>query len=1062
MYALNIYTMKKVLFIGIIFLLVGCGVDKPQEIVEAEKNLPKKIDFNFDVKPILSDKCFICHGPDQANLKANLRLDIEEDATSLLGDDRNRAAIVPGKLNKSHVYLRIISDDPDFVMPPPEANLALTPKEKATITKWIEQGAKYKPHWAFIPANDMEIPKVNDQLWIRNPIDNFVLKSLEDKRLNPNIEAEKEVLLRRITFDLTGLPPTIEEIDNFLDDQSEDAYEKVVVKLMNSPHYGERMALEWLDVSRYADSHGYSQDGYRRMWPWRDWVIKSFNNNMPFDQFITWQIAGDKFPNATKEQRMATAFLRNQKLNSEGGIVQEEYLVEYAADRTETISTAFLGLTMQCAKCHDHKYDLLSQKEYYQLFSFFNSVNESGLVQKDYNSGPQVLLTSKETDEKIEFINTEIQKNEEKILQYLSSLNSIPSQNPKIDLKRNLQVDLVFESKINGKIKNLAKPGESFLLHGEGLLKDGVHGKSLKFSGFDILSIKNKVLDFERSDEFSFSFWLNSNHDSGYMPVIFHLGGKNESYKGYEIAILNGRPTMRLVNQLPANLISVSTKNEVVKNEWNHFAFVYDGSGKANGITIYVNGKKDLPQILFDQLTKSISSDKNKNTIKIGSHQAYQVDVKGYGFIDDLKIYNRSLSEIEVISIFQQIKVDTAIFSNAQLKENYLLNSSKKYQKLKRSLKELKDEKNQIFDTIPTVMVMQDLDEPRPTFILDRGVYDAQLEEVKPGTPQSVYPFPEDFPKDRLGLAKWLVDKNNPLTARVIVNRYWQLFFGQGIVKTTEDFGNQGSLPTHPKLLDYLTYNFVESGWDVKKLHKSIVMSATYRQSSRVLLKQRQEDPENVLLARGPSMRLQAEIIRDCALASSGLLVNKIGGPSVKPYQPKGLWLEKNNSSLVLTSYKADSGDKLYRRSLYTFWRRTSPPPSMIMFDAPTRSYCTVRRQKTNTPLQALVLLNDPQFFEAARVLAARVIENKKSVEQQIVLAYRLLTALKPDNEVVDMLSKLFKEQQSYFNKNKDLTRQLATVGNYPINDQLSLVDVSAMSVVCNTIMSFDETIVKR
>jgi len=783
--------------------IIGCGTQKPQEIKDAEMELPEIIDYNFHVKPILSDKCFICHGPDKANLKADLRLDIAENAYALIGEEKGHSAIVPGNINKSHVFLRMISDDPDFVMPPQDANLKLSSKEIATITKWIEQGAIYKPHWAFIPPVKSQFPELKNKDWVKNPIDNFVLKKLEDLGMSPNAEADKATIIRRVTLDLTGLPPTIEEIDNFFEDENGDTYNRLVDRLLESEHYGERMALEWLDVARYADSHGYSQDGYRRMWPWRDWVIGAFNKNMPFDQFITWQIAGDKFPNATKKQRIATAFLRNQKLNSEGGIIQEEYLVEYAADRTETISTAFMGLTMQCAKCHDHKYDLISQKEYYQLFSFFNNVNEGGLIQKDYNSGPQVLLTTKETDEKIEFINRKIELQEKKVLQYLNSLKTIPDQIPKIDLKKNLQVDLVFENISANKIKNLAKSGESFKLYGEGSLNEGIHSKSLKFSGYDVLSINSKVLDFERSDEFTYSFWLNSHHESDYMPVIFHLGGKNESFKGYEIAIINDLPTIRLVNQLPANLIAVSSNNVLKKNEWNHFTFVYDGSEKASGIKIFINGKKEASRVTYDQLTKSISN--NRSIVRIGGHQEYQVEVKGYGFIDDLKIYNRTLSELEVLSIFHQGNLSPSEISVTQLKENYVLNSSRQYQKLTKKIKDLREEKNQIFDTIPTIMVMQDLDEPRPTYILDRGVYDAKLEEVNPGTLNAVFPFPEDFPKDRLGLANWLVDKRNPLTARVIVNRYWQLFFGQGIVKTTEDFGNQGALPSHPdSLLGYL------------------------------------------------------------------------------------------------------------------------------------------------------------------------------------------------------------------------------------------------------------------
>ena len=1038
------------------FLVSSCGNnDYNKDGIE----LPEVVDFNYHVKPILSDKCFACHGPDKDAIKADLRLDISEGAIKKILNSGNHA-IVPGSLRKSEAFQRITSEDPTLQMPPPEFGLTLTKKEIAILGKWIVQGAEYKPHWAFIPPSLPETPKVNNQTWIENSIDNFVLKKLEEKELTVNLIAEKEVLLRRVTLDLTGLPPTIEEIDNFLADKSDRAYKKVVDRLLGSQHYGERMALEWLDLARYADSNGYSTDGYRSMWPWRDWVIKAFNENMPYDQFITWQIAGDKIPNATKEQKLATAFLRNQKLNAEGGIIQEEFMAEYASDRTETVATAFLGLTFQCAKCHDHKYDPVSQKDYFQLYGFFNSVNERGLIKRDQNTGPQLLLTTKEVEETIAYLDQQIHKEEVKLAQYIGVIDPNKIVNPVIDLSNGLLLDFSFEKMIGGKIKSDVKPTKSFGTSGEVELVEGKNGQAIKFTGYDKVNIQNKNIDFERSDSFSYSFWLNSQHENEYMPVILHSGGKNNDFKGYEIAVINGYSTMRLISALPADIISVSTSKPLVTNQWTHYTFVYDGSSSANGIGIYVNGKKDEGRILFDQLNKSIVN--KRNSFSIGGKMDYQVDVMGNGIIDKLKVYQRKLSAVEAKALYNGKSEASESVSQENLLEHYMLNVSKGHQEIQQEINILRKEKNQILDTISTVMVMQDLPEPRPTFILDRGAYDAPLEQVFPDTPEFILPFSKDLSNDRLGLAKWLVDKHNPLTARVIVNRYWQLFFGQGIVKTVDDFGNQGTLPHHPQLLDYLASSFVETGWDLKKLHRQIVLSATYQQSSRVSEDQRKSDPENILLARGPNHRLQAELIRDCALAASGLMIAKVGGPSVRPYQPAGLWTESNTFSNVLDKYRISKGDELYRRGLYTFWRRTLPPPAMLLFDAPTRDLCIVKRQGTNTPLQALVLLNDPQFFEAARVLAERVIDEEELLKDQIILAYRLLTGLFPAAEVVTLLEEHFTEQKEKFIESPKLVEELLQVGSYPINEKLSPFDVSAMSIVCNIIISFDETIVKR
>ena len=1022
--------------------------------------LPEIIDFNYHVKPILSDRCFSCHGPDKNTMKADLRLDTEDGLLKKVLKSGGHA-FAPGSVAKSHAFSRMLSKDPELKMPPPESKLsALSPYEIAIIAKWIEQGAEYKPHWSFIPVEKPEIPVVKNLQWIKNQIDHFVLNKLEREGISPGKEAEKEILLRRVTLDFTGLPPSMEEIDAFLKDEDEGAWERVVDRLLASPRYGERMALDWLDIARYADSHGYSQDGLRIMWPWRDWVIKAYNENMPYDQFITWQLAGDKLPDATDEQRLATAFLRNQRLNSEGGIIQDEYLVEYAADRTETFGTAFLGMTMQCARCHEHKNDPITQEEYYRLFSFFNHVNETGLVQKDGNSGPQILLASKKTEKKISGLEKEIEKLEGKIDSLFQESTFTEALETSFHLKKGLIVDLNFDATDGNRYRNDAVKGEYINFYNDLIPEEGKYKNGLKFTGYDVLYIDKEKFRFDGTESFSFSFWLKSHHEDDYMPVIFNLGGKNESYPGFEISIIKGYPTIQLVHTLPANLISVRAPKEIERDTWQHFTFTYDGSGHASHISIYVNGLQVKPVIVFDQLKGSTLS-RGGRGLSVGGRQDYQTSARGYGILDDLKIYNRKLSRIESRMIYDNTLVADKPIGKDEIQEYHVLRGSA-YQKINDKLTLLRKEKNNILDTLTGVMVMEDMPTPRETFILVRGAYDAPDKPVTPGTPAAILSFDETFPKSRKGLASWLVDRRNPLTARVAVNRMWQHFFGNGIVKTAEDFGSQGALPTHPALLDWLAADFMESGWDVKRMMKKIAMSATYRQSSGATPQQLSEDPENSLLGRGPRHRLQAEIIRDCALSASGLLVGKIGGKSVKPYQPKGLWSEKNQFSEKLTFYVQDEGEDLYRRSLYTFWRRTSPPPSMSVFDAPTRDNCTVRRQETNTPMQALVMLNDPQFVEASRKLAERVMLLGKEKEKQITLAYRLLTSITPEAETIRLLIDLQKEQLEYFQKNTELAREFLTVGNSITDSSLDKAELASMSIVCSAILSFDETIMKR
>ncbi len=1070
-------------------LLTGCsGTDKPEAIVEAEKKLleggiPQKVDFNYHIKPILSDRCFACHGPDENKIEGGLRLDIEEKALAEL--ESGSHAIVPGKLGKSALYHRIISEDAEEMMPPPESNLKLTDHEKALLIRWIEQGAEYKPHWSFIPPKKPEIPEVKNTARINNPIDNFVLAKLEPSELQPSPPADKERLLRRVTFDLTGLPPTLEEIDAFLADNTPNAYEKAVDRLLDTPAYAERMALDWMDLSRYADSHGYHADGYRLMWPWRDWVIQAFKENMPYDQFVTWQIAGDMLPEPTREQKLATAFHRNHPMTAEGGIVDEEYRLKYVFDRANTTATAFLGLTLECAQCHDHKYDPISQKEYYQFTAFFNNIKEVGMTGDDGNAGPTLLLTSEETEEKVRYIREKIADHQQKLQQRKDEVSSedfdkkLTPQDINYSLSGGLAAHYPLDGIQGEKSLNLARRNNPAKVSGDPAVIEGKAGNAFSFvNEYDILSLDAGF--YERTDAFSFSVWVKPEKKDAYAVILGNAGHKNTYWRGYEMYLdsLN-RVSVRLTNALPHNYLHVTTKEAIPPEKWSHVTFTYDGSSKAAGLQVYLDGQPAKLNVNFDHLYKSIlpvdaAYKPKEQPLRVAkSYRSFGGDNGVFqGSLDDIRIYKRVLTAIEVNELYEKNTFKTLIalpsgerneIQKAILLDFFLHRKDPTYQQLLQQLHAYRDEEHALLDTVSEVMVMKEMDTPRPTYLLDRGAYDAPKSQVHPNTPESVLTFSEGLPKNRLGLAQWLVSEENPLTARVTVNRYWQMCFGKGIVKTTQDFGNQGELPTHPELLDWLAVEFMDSGWDVKALMKLIVMSATYRQSSVATEELLKADPDNVWLARGPNHRLPAEMIRNNALAASGLLVKKVGGPSVKPYQPEGLWIEKGTFSHFLLRYEPDEGDDLYRRSLYTFWKRTSPPPSMIAFDAPERDICIVRRQTTSTPMQALVLLNDPQFVEASRILAERMmLQGGETLQEKMNFGFRLLTARTLQAEETEVFINLFQEEYKQYQQDKESALALLKVGDYPRNQQLDVAETAAFSVVASMMMNHDEAYTKR
>jgi hypothetical protein len=1077
-----------VVFLGAIFYsLGGCNRTESASIVSdsLQALLPATVDFNFHVKPILSDRCFACHGPDPNKREANLRLDTEEGAYAAIDSLGERHAIVKGNLDKSMLFQRITSKDPDEVMPPANSNLTLSEFEIAILTRWLEQGAQWKEHWSFIPPDKPEVPKVKKQEWVKNPIDHFVLNRLEQKGLTPAEEAARETLLRRVSFDLTGLPPTIEEVDAFLQDTSPNAYEKAVDRLLASPHYGERMAVEWLDVARYADSHGYQDDGMRNSWPWRDWVINAYNQNLPYDKFITWQLAGDMLPNPTKEQLIATSFNRNHPQTQEGGVVDEEYRVEYVADRTNTFGKAFLGLTVECARCHDHKYDPVSQKDYYSLYAFFNNNNESGIIPYNGEASPTVILTSEDAGKKLDFIREQIAPLQKALepanyypdfTQWLATARATPD---KFGLRDNQLIGLFhFEEPTEEKeFKNATNTKLKAKVSGDMDKKPvsvpGKAGKGRKLIGDAGIDF-TKEIEFDRHQPFSISIWANVLEGGEEGTLFAKCNGEFEGYRGYRV-LLNKDNSLSVSFSYvwPANSIDLRIKEKLTPNTWHHLVLTYDGSSKASGVKLFLDGNETGRTVLTDNLHKSILYGEKKSH---WSEMPFMIgrDMRGSiqnVMVDEMAVYQRQLSALEVREINGQkgaiagiLKKPATTLSKAeeeQLFEYYLLNEDKTYAGHLAKITRLRDEENQLLTDQPEVMIMQERTKPLQAYILDRGAYDAPKTPVEPATPSRLIALDKKLPKNRLGLSKWLLDPQHPLTSRVTVNRFWAMCFGQGLVSTPDDFGNQGSLPTHPDLLDYLATRFVESGWDTKALMKMMVMSATYRQSSVVPPAAIEADPDNALYSRGPSFRLSAEMIRDNALAASGLLARKIGGPSVYPYQPEGIWeaLATRNK----THYEQGKGDDLYRRSLYTVWKRSSPPPSMMNFDAPDRYICIVKRQKTATPLQSLVLMNDPQYVEASRVLAERMIkEGGNTASEKIAFAFKALTSRKPKAAELDLLIQLYEEELADFKKQSKRAMQLLTVGEYRRDTKLEANELAAYTIVASSIMNFDEFVVKR
>ena len=1023
------------------------------------QELPEVVDFNQHIKPILSDRCYKCHGPDEETREADLRLDTQKGISREVDALDATHVVLPSDRSKSELFVRITSDDSDMVMPPPDAKLELTKNEIDLIGKWIDQGAKWNNHWSLIAAEKSPLPEVRNEAWCQTPIDRFVLAKLEQNGFAPADRASKETLIRRLSFDLTGLPPTLEEIDAFLKDESKNAYEKQVDRLLKSARYGERMAVDWLDVARYADTYGYQSDVYREMWPWRDWVIRAFNDNLPFDQFITWQLAGDLLPDATRDQKLATAFNRHHRQTNEGGSVEEEFRVEYVSDRVNTMGAAFLGLTLECCRCHDHKYDPISQKEYYEFSSFFANIDESGLYSHFTNAvpTPTLLLSTKEQQAELDSLEKEIEAAERALddvgLAHREAFREWLKTDPKVQAE-GLIGDYPLDAIDNKKVKNRVDEKKPGSLSGNPKLVDGKLEKGLLLSGEN--NVTFKVGDFSRDDEFSIATWIK-------IPklmeraVVFHRSKAwtDSGSRGYQLLIEDGKLSASLIHFWPGNAIRIRTKEAVSTKQWIHVCMTYDGSSRAGGLAIYVDGQLADTEVVRNNLYKTI---KGGGTDSLVIGQRFRDRGFKGGMVDEFQVFNRQLTPIDVSIVYDSGKSQPRLDEDSeQLFAYYLSNHDESYKAARKKLKELRKRRSKLVDSIKEIMVMKEMEKPRSVHILKRGAYDAPGEQVSSGTPESMFPMDASLPKNRLGLAQWLTDPKHPLTSRVTVNRFWQSIFGVGLVATTEDFGNQGQLPTHPQLLDWLSIQFVESGWDTKGLMKLIVMSSTYQQSALASEKLRAADPDNVLLGRAPSRRLPAEMLRDNALTISGLLVNKIGGPPVKPYQPDGLWADKSGQR-----YKRDAGEGSHRRSLYTYWKRTSPPPAMMTLDSAKRDVCVVKRQTTATPQQALVLLNDPQYVEAARALAEKAMRETDSVESRIGFVFRSLTSRMPSDAEARLLGQMFQEQLELFKADIETAKRVSNVGDLKLPDDLDPAELAASTVVTQAIFSYGDAAMKQ
>ena len=1078
-------------------------------IVHSDEPLPERIDFNRDVRPILSDFCYQCHGPDQAQRKAELRFDTEAGALAKLSDGRR--AIVAGKSDESELVRRIASSDPDLKMPPPEFERRLTLRQISLLSRWVEQGAKWEKHWSFVKPVRAPLPVLKSAGWVRSPVDSFVLEKLEREGFMGAIEADKSTLLRRVTLDLTGLPPSADEISSFLANESPDAYERVVDRLLASPRYGERMAVRWLNGARYADTSGYQSDGERTMWRWRDWVIEAFNDNLPFDRFTVEQLAGDLLPQPTLEQRLATGFNRNHRGNAEGGIIPEEYAVEYVVDRVETTATVWLGLTAMCARCHNHKFDPIAQTDFYQLYAFFNNIPEKGRAVKFGNSPPSMVSPTRDQLTELTVLDRRLATAEASWTSIQRDIVSseqtwerdrIPNRPAAEAVRRRMILQFPLDGDSVAAISTpaaAARPagylGQVPLLTpsmpdgvstprevGEPRFALGRFGQALDVDGQYYAAVGD-VANFGFFDRFSVSAWVRSNGERG-GTIVSRMTDVSHG-DGWCVVLEQGKLQVHLTKRWLDDACRVETVEAPNASDWRQITVTYNGGRETAGIRIYIDGVPQRTITLLDELNQSFD---NKGPLRIGGGNG--PDGRFHGLIDDVRIFDRELTdeEAQILSVADPLSSIAAIpegqrtDSQRLALRDYFIQfaASESVRAAWEQLHELRDKRARFVEQLPTTMVMQELPNRRDTHVLIRGEYDKRGGRVSAGVPGSLPPLPTGASRDRLGLARWLVDVDHPLTSRVAVNRLWQMQFGVGLVKTVDDFGQQGEWPSHPELLDWLAVEFREGpsfrndggkdaethrddsasilAWDTKRLLRLIATSAAYRQSSQTSEELQHRDPENRRLARGPRIRLSAEMIRDGALAASGLLVEQLGGPSVKPYQPDGLWKD-----LAGLDYDQDHGAGLYRRSLYTYWKRTIAPPAMLAFDAAGRETCIVKETRTNTPLQALNLLNDVTYVEAARVLGERMmIEGGVTPSDRIRRAFLLALGRSPRTSELSVLSAGYERHLSYYRANAADADLLTKIGEFPRNVTLDVSELAACTTLAGLILNLDESVTRE
>ena len=1026
------------------------------------------IEYNRDIRPLLSEMCFRCHGPDSAARKADLRLDLRDAAVQ-------SGAIAVGKPEESELVRRIFSTDPEQMMPPPSPHKSMTIEQKELLKRWIADGAEYQPHWSFIAPIRPEVPAVKDPSWVRNPIDNFILARIEAAGLTPAPEADRRTLARRLSLDLRGLPPTPDEVEAFVKDASPNAYEEYVDRLLASEHWGEHRGRYWLDAARYADTHGIHFDNFREMWSYRDWVIKAFNQNIPFDQFTIEQLAGDLLPDRSLDQQVASGFNRCNMTTNEGGVIPEEYVVLYARDRTETTSQVWMGLTAGCATCHDHKYDPLTQKEFYELSAFFNNTTQNPMDGNIKDTPPIVMVPTDSDREKYAKLGGEIGEVKTQVDQRVANCqpdfekwqtetkpDAITSAVPKEGLALYAPLSDGTEKTVtvslDGQSKEVTMPSA--------IAWDAGYAAPKAFKTRPEYQMElPDVGNFEYDQPFSCGAWIKL-PSGGMTGAVVARMDEASAFRGWDFWIQNNRPGIHLVNSWPDNALKVVCKTELQPGIWYHVLITYQGNYRFRGIKIYINGIESPFDVEQQGLKSSI-----KNSVPLKVAQRNNSSRLDDLLIQDLRVYSRAVPAVEALQLATVTRVSFLVGKPAaerseqetqELKKWWLDVVDTAYRELTAKMKSLESEQNGIRERGTIAHVMQEKPEPAMAFVLNRGEYDKRKDQVAPGTPTVLPAMASELPRTRLGLAKWLLQPEHPLTARVTVNRFWQEVFGTGIVKTTGDFGVMGELPSHPELIDWLAIEFRESGWDVKKFFKLLVMSSTYRQSAVTTPEKLEKDPGNRLLARGPRFRMDAEMIRDYALAASGTLSEKIGGPSVRPYQPEGVWEAVAMIGSNTRDYKADKGENLYRRSMYTFWKRAAPPASMDIFNAPNREVCTVRRERTNTPLQALVTLNDPQFVEAARVLAERTIKEggANDDEKFDYMAARLLSRPLRDDER-PVVQQSFAELSAFYAAHAEDAKKLISVGESKPDPAVDPAKLASWTMLANELLNLDEVLNK-